>query len=124
MAVLIERTYTSEDVWSGKDLEEVGKVTATVLPSGKVLSAEGADIEAIKVYAAEFGPEGMNLPEEDFFRRVADIHRVPTVGDFWIYEDPQEARQIIQEAGLREAGQKEAPSGAEIAKMLEEKGLK
>ena len=45
-------------------------------------------------------------------------------GDFWLIEDPQEARQIIQEAGLREAGQKEAPSGAEIAKMLEEKGLK
>ena len=101
MSVLIERRYTSEDAWSGKDLEKVGKVTAAVLPSGKVLSTEDADVDVIKVYVTEFGPEGMNLPEEDFFMRVADIHRVPTVADFWIYEDPQEARKIIQEAGLK-----------------------
>ena len=59
-----------------------------------------------------------------FFEAVLSIYRSPTRGDFWIIKDPREARQMIQEAGLKEAGQEEVGSSADIAKMLEEEGLK
>ena len=40
-----------------------------------------------------------------------------------LVEDPQEARKIIQEAGLKEAGQKEVGPLADIDKMLEYEGI-
>jgi len=95
MSVLIEKKWDND---VGADSI---RVTAAVLPSGKVLAVEGYDASDIESYVEAFGPEGMNLPEEDFFRRVADIHKTPIGADFWIIEDPQEARQIIQEAGLK-----------------------
>ena len=47
--------------------------------------------------------EGVD-PMSDYgiFRLAAAYyHRSGTFGDFYLIEDPQEARQIIQEAGLK-----------------------
>ena len=39
--------------------------------------------------------------EEAMFKGIASLYRMPVEGDVWIIEDPQEARKIIQEAGLK-----------------------
>ena len=120
MAVLIEVR--------GRDERE--RVVAAVLPSGKILSVEGYDTRTLENYVNHFGPNGpmstrtADWDENDFFGAVVKIHKTPLNGDFKHITDPQEARQIIQEAGLKETGQKEVGSSADIAKMLGEEGLK
>ena len=92
MAVLIER------IWPYMEYsEENATVTAAVLPSGKILAAPGANVEHLKIevdYWLQYGEEAM-------FKGIASLYRMPVSGDVWIIEDPQEARKIIQEAGLK-----------------------
>ena len=110
MSILIEKqvgetgTRSDTDTWT---------VTAAVLPSGKVLSVEDNEMkDTIQQYVDNFGPDNKdNYPYNDesefwpgenkFFEAVLSIYRSPTRGDFWIIEDPQEARKMIQEAGLK-----------------------
>ena len=112
MAVLIERTSTDD-----------GKTTTNmaILPSGKVLTAEGFEDgrkKEMEETIEHFGSVEAAMPVlEHMYSGVYG-------GDLYPIEDPQEARQIIQEAGLKETGQKEVGSSADIAKMLEEEGLK
>ena len=65
------------------------------------MSAEGGDVSTIESDVEFFGPEGLNVGEKQLFENIADIHKTPLLADFWIIEDPQEARKIIQEAGLK-----------------------
>ena len=90
MAVLIEMT--------GEDQQTA---TAAVLPSGKILAVEGYDVSLIKHYVDHFGPDGQDVGEQELFSNIMTIHRTPFNGNFRLIEDPQEARQVIQEAGLR-----------------------
>jgi len=92
MAVLIEKKWDSK-LFS----EEDAYVTAAVLPSGKVLAAPGADVTHLRVEAKHW----LEYGEEQMFKAIANIYRMPLNGDVWIIEDPQEARKIIQEAGLK-----------------------
>ena len=121
MAVLIEKHVVEKP-----DEDDTGtwilKATMAILPSGKILVAEGYeesknDIEGI---IEHFG-------SVDAARVVIDRMYSGTVVygiDLFEIEDPQEAGKIIQESGLKEAGQKEEGSSADIARMLEEEGLK
>ena len=95
MAVLIEKKYPYMDY-----SEENATVTAAVLPSGKVLAAPGANVAMLEDYASHFGPaNGGN--EEEMFRAIASIYKSPYSSDVWLVDDPQEAREIIKEAGLK-----------------------
>ena len=113
MAVLIERTSTSD-----------GKTTnnMAILPSGKILVAEGYGDKKKEMEETieHFGSVEAAMPVLEHMYGGVAVYGT----DLYVIEDPQEARQIIQEAGLKEAGQKEVGSCADIAKMLEEEGLK
>ena len=110
MAVLIEKQALIDD---DEDNPDTWTVTAAVLPSGSVLSVEKNEMMGtIQHYADNFGPDNKdNYPYNDeseiwpgvnkFFEAVLSIYRSPTRGDFWIIEDPKEARKMIQEAGLK-----------------------
>jgi len=91
MAVLIEKTYPYMEY-----SEENATVTAAVLSSGKVLSAPGANVALLEDYASHFSKYG----EEAMFKAIASAYKSPFSSDVWLIEDPQEARKLIQEAGL------------------------
>jgi len=89
MAVLIERTLTRD-----------GKATTNmaILPSGKVLTAEGFEDQKKEMTETieHFGSVEAAMPVLEHM--YSGIHVYGT--DLYIIEDPQEARKIIQEAGL------------------------
>jgi len=91
MAVLIEI--------DGYDGDE--RVVAAVLSSGKILSVEGYDTSLTQKYVDHFGPEGLGWSEQKLFGAIAEIYKTTLHGHFKHIVDPQEARQIIQEAGLK-----------------------
>ena len=106
MAVLVEKQWA--DTEEGY-VEDTARVTAAILPSKKILvnsdvypsGREEAFKEAINEFMsrADEGVEPMS--DNGIFRLAALYHRSGTFGDFFLIEDPQEARQIIQEAGLK-----------------------
>jgi len=91
MAVLIERTSTDD-----------GKTTTNmaILPSGKVLTAEGFEDSRKKEMEEtieHFGSVEAAMPVLEHIYSGVAVYGT----DLYVIEDPQEARQIIQEAGLR-----------------------
>lgn len=121
MAILIEKKRVV--VLDGDDESPpTFETKLAILPSGKVLIAEGweetkMDMEGM---IKHFGSVEDAMPAIDHYYQGAIFQG----RDYWLIEDPQEIRQLIQEAGLKEAGQKEVGSSADIARMLEEEGLK
>jgi hypothetical protein len=98
MAVLIEKQALIDD---DEDNPDTWTVTAAVLPSGKILASEEYDASLIRHYVDYFGPDGQDVGEEELFENIISIYKTPLHGDFLLVEDPQEARKMIQEAGLK-----------------------
>ena len=90
MAVLIERTSTDD-----------GKTTTNmaILPSGKVLTAEGFEHKkkAMEKTIKHFGSVVRVMPVLEHMYSGVAVYGT----DLYIIEDPQEARKMIREAGLR-----------------------
>ena len=103
MAVLVEKLIRNPvtDERGDDDNSDTWTVTAAVLPSGKVLTVEEYDSSLIQSYVDAFGPDGDDVGEKELFENISSIHKTPFHGDFWLIEDPQEARKMIQEAGLK-----------------------
>ena len=103
MAVLVEKLIKNPatDERGDENNPDTWTVTAAVLPSGKVLASEGYDTSLIQHYVDYFGPDGQNVGEKELFETVSTIYKTPLKGDFGLIEDPQEARKMIQEAGLK-----------------------
>ena len=107
MAVLIEKKWADADEGY---VEDTAIVASAILPSGKILLSPDVysnpyKAETFKNDINEYmshADEGAD-PRSDngIFRLAAYYHRSGTFGDFYLIEDPQEARQIIQEAGLK-----------------------
>ena len=107
MAVLIEKQWADTDEGY---VEDTAIVASAILPSGKILLSP--DVYSDQYAAASFkqainefmsrADEGADpMSDNGIFRLAAYYHRSGTFGDFYLIEDPQEARQIIQEAGLK-----------------------
>ena len=91
MAVIIEKTYPYLDY-----SEENAKVTAAVLPSGKVLAAPGVNASMLLLYSEKWHPHGW----DKMLMWIKSAYKSPYSKDIWLIEDPKEARKLIQEAGL------------------------
>jgi hypothetical protein len=90
MSVLVERTSTRD-----------GKTTTNmaILPSGKVLIAEGFEDKKKEMEETieHFGSVEAAMPVLEHIYSGVAVYGT----DLYVIEDPQEARKMIQEAGLK-----------------------
>ena len=90
MSVLVERTSTRD-----------GKTTTNmaILPSGKVLIAEGFEDKKKEMEETieHFGSVESAMPVLEHIYSGVAVYGT----DLYVIEDPQEARKMIQEAGLK-----------------------